>query len=362
MSREIKLGILAIVAIASLIWGYKFLMGKNIFSNSNHYFIEYSNIDQLALSDPVMISGYQVGTVQGIQLKAEDFKTVVVRIDVMSDVKLPQNTIAQLRSDGVMGGKTIILDYEGVCDQDCLESGSHLKAAQFGLIASMVNPAELDQYMVALKSGLTGVIDTLNTQLTGDPDSEVAATAQSFAQTIKNLEEATNRMNYLFQASTGKLISLLDNLDVVTRKLRDSSGDIGDLIHNVSEITIQLKSSRIDSTVMLANQAISSSGATMESMTATLAQTEKTIAKLDEMLAGINRGEGTLGSLAHDRELYENVNQATIDLRLLLEDFREHPKRYFSSFLLGKKEKPYVAPEIDPVDQKMSLPKNDSTN
>jgi len=361
MSKEIKLGILALVAIAALIWGYKFLMGKNLFSNSNHYFVEYKNIDQLGLSDPVMISGYQVGTVQNIDLKAEDFKTVVVRIDVKSNVKLPPNTVAELRTDGVMGGKTIVLNYEGICEQDCLESGSTLRGAEYGLMASMVSPSELDKYVVALKDGVGGVMDTLNSQLSSDAEGDVAATAQSFSQTIKNLEQATNRMNYLFQASTGKLVSLLDNLDVVSTKLRDNSSDIGDLIHNLGEISNQLKSSRIDSTVLLANDAIANSGAAMESMSATLTQTERTILKLDEMLAGINEGEGTLGSLANDRELYENLNKAAKDLSLLLEDFRLSPKRYIGGFL-GKKLKPYKVHENDPADKVITVPQNDSTN
>jgi phospholipid/cholesterol/gamma-HCH transport system substrate-binding protein len=42
----------------------------------------------------------------------------------------------------------------------------------------------------------------------------------------------------------------------------------------------------------------------------------------------MERGEGTLGRLSTDDTLYEEVTTATESLRLLLDDFRENPRRY----------------------------------
>jgi phospholipid/cholesterol/gamma-HCH transport system substrate-binding protein len=46
-------------------------------------------------------------------------------------------------------------------------------------------------------------------------------------------------------------------------------------------------------------------------------------------LARLERGEGTLGRLSVDAELYENVNQAAASLDALLQDVRLRPERYF---------------------------------
>lgn len=360
MSREIKLGILTLVTIAVCIWGYKFLLGKNIFGSSNTFFIEYDNIDQLAVSDPVTISGYQVGTVQSISLKPEDLRTVLVSIDVKSNIKLPQNTVAELRSDGVMGGKSIVLNYTGICDSDCLTDGSFLQGAQFGLIQSMVSPKEIGDYVEVIRDGVTGVVDSLNNQLGPEGSGEVAETARSFAQTIKNLEEATAQMSYLFRASSSKLVSLVDNLDAVTGEIRQNSTQISSMINDLSAITEQLRSAGLDSTVLLANDAIASSGAAIAQMDATLQKAESSFASLQNMLDGINQGEGTLGSLAQDKELYTNLSNATKELELLLEDFRMHPKRYIRG-IFGKKRIPYEAPAKTPIPAaSSSVP--DSTN
>jgi phospholipid/cholesterol/gamma-HCH transport system substrate-binding protein len=54
-------------------------------------------------------------------------------------------------------------------------------------------------------------------------------------------------------------------------------------------------------------------------------------------LAKINGGQGTLGKLVSDDSLYVNLNHASQELDLLLEDLRLNPNRYFSVF--GKKDK-----------------------
>jgi phospholipid/cholesterol/gamma-HCH transport system substrate-binding protein len=53
----------------------------------------------------------------------------------------------------------------------------------------------------------------------------------------------------------------------------------------------------------------------------------------------VNKGEGTLGQLANNDSLYNNLNSTAKDLDLLLNDFRKNPGRYikFSVISFGKK-------------------------
>ena len=71
MSREARIGLLALISIGSLVWGYKFLKGKNLFKSSYTFYVEYKQIDGLNVSTPVFINGMEVGTVQDIYLKPE---------------------------------------------------------------------------------------------------------------------------------------------------------------------------------------------------------------------------------------------------------------------------------------------------
>ena len=59
--------------------------------------------------------------------------------------------------------------------------------------------------------------------------------------------------------------------------------------------------------------------------------------QLKQTVAGVNEGKGTLGKLMKDDSLYVNLNKASKELDLLLEDLRVNPNRYLSIF--GKKDK-----------------------
>ena len=74
--------------------------------------------------------------------------------------------------------------------------------------------------------------------------------------------------------------------------------------------------------------------ADLEQVVQDLANTTK---QLNEVLTKINTGEGTLGALVNNDSLYDNLNAATTQLDLLLEDLRMNPNRYLSVF--GKKDK-----------------------
>ena len=55
------------------------------------------------------------------------------------------------------------------------------------------------------------------------------------------------------------------------------------------------------------------------------------------MMQKMNEGQGTLGKLVKDDSLYHNLNDASRELAILLEDLHTNPNRYLSIF--GKKDK-----------------------
>ncbi|MEN8890406.1 MAG: MCE family protein, partial [Wenyingzhuangia sp.] len=67
----------------------------------------------------------------------------------------------------------------------------------------------------------------------------------------------------------------------------------------------------------------------------------KTVANLEGITSGIATGEGSLGKLAKDEDLYNNLEAASKELEELLRDMKEHPKRFVHFSLFGKKEKKY---------------------
>jgi phospholipid/cholesterol/gamma-HCH transport system substrate-binding protein len=58
VSNEIKIGLLVIIALAVLAFGYNFLQGSNIFNKENIYHAVYNNVDGLQTGNPVVINGF----------------------------------------------------------------------------------------------------------------------------------------------------------------------------------------------------------------------------------------------------------------------------------------------------------------
>jgi len=52
------------------------------------------------------------------------------------------------------------------------------------------------------------------------------------------------------------------------------------------------------------------------------------------MTSRVERGEGTLGKLVNDEQLYAELNDSIQSFKALVEDIKAHPKRYlkFSLF------------------------------
>ena len=44
LSREIKVGLLTLLTIAAFIWGYNFIIGRNIFKSQRIFYAVYENV------------------------------------------------------------------------------------------------------------------------------------------------------------------------------------------------------------------------------------------------------------------------------------------------------------------------------
>jgi phospholipid/cholesterol/gamma-HCH transport system substrate-binding protein len=117
---EIFVGVFVLVGILCL--GYLALrLGKLEVMGSKGYIVyaDFSSVAGLKPGDPVEIAGVKVGRVEGVSL-ADDRARLSLRID--EGVKLPEDTIASVRSRGLIGDKFILLS-PGASDKLLAQGG-----------------------------------------------------------------------------------------------------------------------------------------------------------------------------------------------------------------------------------------------
>src|SRR5699024_676749 len=106
ISKEVKTGILALGAIALLIFGYNFLAGSSLFKKDKSYFVKYQNVEGLAMAAPVTINGLVVGKVENITF-AEKKGWLLVEFSVDGDIEFSKSSIVRIYSAGLIGGKSL---------------------------------------------------------------------------------------------------------------------------------------------------------------------------------------------------------------------------------------------------------------
>ena len=341
-SNETKIGLLVIIATALMIWGYKFIKGKNILNSSNLLYVEYEEVDRLATSTPVTIQGFQVGIVSQIYFKTTEGKQMVeVVLDIDKGVKIPKDAVAHIVSTGLMGGKAIVVDFARPCEgANCAQSGDRLRGNFKSVLTSMMSPDDLNGYMSQVKSNVGPIVDTLKSRFTSE--GEGSQTMADVQEIIANLKSATGSLDRLMRNSSGKIDGLLANMESITATINSSQTDIKGIISNANSFSAKMNALDLDKTLSKANTALDATPELMDKLKGTLTEADKAAQELAGLMKKVSNGEGSVGKLLSDDQLYTDIEKAMQNLDLLLEDFRLHPERYRR--ILSKKKIPYEAP------------------
>ena len=91
---EIKIGLVALSGILILIWGISFLKGKNIFTNTTHFYSIYEEVDGMNASAPVRINGFTVGKVTEVFFHPDNSGKIIVKFEMHKEFAIPKNSIA----------------------------------------------------------------------------------------------------------------------------------------------------------------------------------------------------------------------------------------------------------------------------
>lgn len=310
LTREVKTGILAIGAILLFIFGYSFLKGTNLFQDSRVFYVKYQNVEGLAKSAPVTINGLTVGKINDIGFSGKG-GGLVVKFTVESDFEFSRNSLVRIYSGGLIGGKSLGIFPE--YDAELLaKSGDTLRGEiDLGMLDAV------SKALGPLQDKLTTTLSSVDTLLIGFSEILNQESQTNLRSAIKNLDATMSSLN----GASGKLNTLLANN---SSKLDRTFTNLDDMAANFSTLSDSLAKLEIGRLV---------------------SDLEKVAGGFDAIVTKINNGEGSVGKLINDKELYDNLEGASRQLEQLLQDLKLNPKRYVNISVFGKKQKEYVTPE-----------------
>lgn len=309
-TKEVKTGILAIIAIAILIFGYSFLKGKNLLDSSRKFHAVYADVEGLSPSSAVTINGLKVGQVNKIDF-LDGSGILLVTFTVDSDFKFSKNSLAQIYGGGIIGGKSlaIVPDYES---KQMAKSGDTLPSDIEEGIMELVNErltplqVKIERTIVSADSLLTAFNQVLNPQTRNN----IASTFEDLGETVRSFKNTAQSLNGIVVGNQAKLDRTFSNLD-------EMSGNFNKFSDTLSQVDLK-------------------------GMTQNL---EKVIADFEQLSSNLNDGKGTAGKFLNDDKVYNNLDRATKQMEELLQDLKLNPKRYVHFSIFGKKPGPYQAPK-----------------
>jgi phospholipid/cholesterol/gamma-HCH transport system substrate-binding protein len=308
--KEIKVGGVFVLATAILIWGLMYLKGLELLKTSRTFYAQYENVNGLVSANPVIIKGMQVGQVKKVYFNPKDPTRIIVELYILGDYPITKNTVAKIVRASLLGAHQVELiigdSKEMAQDNDTLTAG--LEEA-FGEAQLMPLKTKAENLISSLDSIAIIVKKVLNE----DTRENLQLSIKHIKETLANLSGITHSLDTLVGSEKKNLAGIIRNMESISANLRNNNDKISNVISNFSAISDSLAKARIPMTISRVNSAVSN---------------------LDSVLVKINSGQGSVGQLVNNEQLYKEIEKAARDLNLLLEDIKANPKKYlkFSVF------------------------------
>jgi ABC-type transporter Mla subunit MlaD len=296
LTNEIKIGLVVISAILVTYFGFRLMRDVPLVGLSSQVEVVYDRVDGLSAGSIVYLKGVKIGSVKSLELLPSDSILVVLTLD--NDRQIPVGSIARISSASLIDGKAVTIEksdsiemvpnngrikgiyelgfFEDISSQsEGLSSNVTLTADQLSQLTSrlneMLNEENRDNVARSLE-GIGSTTQTLAEVLEGKRD-EIESLIEDASKTMAQLEE-------LSSAGGPKVDSLLTTLEATIADLRTSSDEL-----------------------------------------------EASLQQLSEILTKINEGQGSLGLLVNDPQLYHNLDSLSTELTELTRSINENPRR-----------------------------------
>lgn len=310
IKTETKVGLIGVATIAILVWGINFLKGKNLFEKQDTYYAKYDNINGLLPTSYVFINGMKVGKVTEIQYMDAQMKSFLVCFDIPASIQIPTNSIAEVYSSDILGSKAmriIIGDATSYLSENDTMLSKNDDESMLSEIGKILEP--YSEKVDNIISNLDSVIESANKILDQKTQKEIQIMITNANHISTNLATLSENLNEITSRDKEKIHNIFTNIENLCNTLDDNDDKLAMAIDNFANISDTLAHANISAIMQDINISLES---------------------LSNTLHKINKGNGNLGLLINDENLYNNLERSSRSLDSLINDIRNNPKRYLN--------------------------------
>ncbi|MGH7475163.1 MAG: MlaD family protein [Longimicrobiales bacterium] len=283
--REVLVGAFALAGLLAILIALFTMTDAATFRGRYIVTAVVDNAGGLRRGDPVQMRGVNIGRVQTFDIGTD---AVAVRLELDGEYEVPADSRLVLESGGLLGGRIANI-IPGIATEP-LEQGDVLR----GSIATGLTEAT-----ASISQGAERALMQINALLS-EP------TVDAFGRSAIDLQQTLAQLSGLITEQRRELVALSASLRRTAIQIEAATGE-GEL---------QALIGRLDVLTQGADEATTALG--------------RASASIELVVGRLERGEGTLGLLSRDDQLYNNLNEAAVSVRMLAQDIRQNPDRYFN--------------------------------
>lgn len=316
LTPELRVGLFTLAAIGALIYlslktaGVSFFGGPEEFS----FNMNFNSVAGVELRSKIKLSGVEIGYIEDIILQ-DGHATIKARLSRKAGIR--KNALATIRTSGLLGEKYIEI-IQGSKDKPFIKQGDTLKRTQEPAdISDIMNKVgETIEDIRAVTLSLKNVFGTLEGEKSlrstlSNIDEASANMKDILAENRESLRTTLGNFSSISEAFSENAPALAANLEIISSGLKeiieDNKEDLTDGIANMKELTVHFNEILQDNKENL-KITIDNMAAASEKIDDVMASIKKMSGSVEKVTSKIERGEGTIGKLIKDEEVYDNLN------------------------------------------------------
>ncbi|HPN31025.1 MAG TPA: MlaD family protein [bacterium] len=304
---------------------------KHIDFNRNYYMLNasFDNISGIEKNAPVKLAGLKIGRVIEIEPDMNSNKIkIIMKID--GDKKIRKDATVKLQMENLMGSKHISVSFGKSCEffknNDTIASVEEADIEK--LIVSVTETADETKSLVKdFNANQAKVLNKLYDILDENKNKIRSFIANIEDITVSAKPKISGVLDYL-EKSMPDLNKSLNNIEIITATIKEGKGTLGKIINEpklyeellVSIDNIKSSFKRIDNLVLKNEKNIDD---VILGLKQTIIPVKASFENISLITEKIKNGEGTIGKLVADTDLYYTAKNTIQKINENLEDQRE---------------------------------------